>query len=101
VRAAADSFVATVSEGTVTIYAELPNITVKIIYKGLKKELVLPGQHLKEGFVIGIAHGLLKMKVLRALDGQEVQPEFFAEEEVKPKDQDPYGSHGNVPPYID
>jgi hypothetical protein len=80
VRAVANAFVATVGDGKVTLYAELPTMTVKVNYKGLTAEYVKVGQHVPEGFVIGNALGLLKLQITKVLEGTHVAPEFFAEE---------------------
>ncbi|MGD9724867.1 MAG: hypothetical protein AB7V39_00465 [Nitrospiraceae bacterium] len=80
VRAGADSVVVSTGEGRVILYAELPTMTVKLTYTGLANELVLVGQHLSEGYVIGVARGLLKFQVTKVLEGTYVAPEFFSDQ---------------------
>lgn len=80
VRAGANSIVVSVGEGRIVLYAELPTMTVKLTYSGLANELVLVGQHLSEGYVIGVARGLLKLQVTKVLEGTYVAPEFFADQ---------------------
>lgn len=79
VRAGADAFVASADDGRIILYAELPTMTVKLVYTGLVTNLVMVGHSIQEGFVIGVARGLLKLQITKVLEGAYVAPEFFVD----------------------
>lgn len=77
--ASASGVVTEAGRGSVSVYCELPNLTVILTYDNLRSTHVRKGQKVKEGDPVGSPRDRLRFTAVHLPSHAPVEPEFFSD----------------------